>query len=131
MPAKITKINAFMNHARWVVVCPRCHTAQMAEGDELICGVCFPQVRAKALQPIEGGLFRTVPDAVLIAGARKQAHEQGEAYAIVYPADKSVIESIVRQRARVQDINWHPGETVDDLKEQNRSHGDPLPKGLK
>jgi len=131
MRKKQTEVNAFLNHGRWIWLCPRCHTALEAKEGNVVCGVCWPAARAQALQPIEGGLFRSVPDGALVSGAVKQAEEHGEYYVINFPAERSRIEEIVRHRARIADINWHPGETVADLIEQNKAHGDPLPKGVK
>lgn len=131
MQKKQIEVSAFMNHGRWIILCPRCHTALEAIEGSVVCGVCFPKIRAQALELIDGGLLRSVPDSVLVAGATKQAEERGEKYAIKFPAERSQIEAVLRQRANVANINWHPGETVADLIEQNKAHGDPLPKGMK
>lgn len=131
MNKKQTEVIPFMNHGRWVFSCPRCRTFLEASADQVICGVCHPGIRAKALKPVSGGAFRPVPDEELIAEARKEAEERGEHYVMQFPAERAQIESIVRLRKRLQDVNWHPGESIQDLIEQSRAHGDPLPKGVK
>lgn len=37
------------------------------------------------------------------------------------------IEAVLDARPNVEDRNWEPSETVDDLVAQNREHGDPVP----
>lgn len=37
------------------------------------------------------------------------------------------IEAVLLCRPNVDDRNWEPGETIDDLLAQNREHGDPVP----
>lgn len=125
---KQTELLAFMNHGRWIVVCPRCHTALEANERGVICGICYPDIRAKALQPIDGGLFRTVADPVLTAEARKQAEMAGEAYVVVYPPDRFKGEAVLRKRPSIANMNWTTDESVADLIAQNIEHGDPLPK---
>jgi hypothetical protein len=48
---------------------------------------------------------------------------------VVVPAEQErrLIEAVLDCRPHHEDRNWEPGETVDDLCEQNRAHGDPVP----
>jgi len=120
-----------MNHSRWIFVCPRCKTALEANERGVVCGICYPNIRARALQPIEGGLFRQVPDDELVAEARTQAEDKGEHYAMKFPTEREQIETILRLRSGIHHMNWNIGESMEDLIEQNREHGDPIPKGVK
>jgi hypothetical protein len=120
-------LNAYLNHGRWIIHCPRCDTALPAKEEGMVCPICWPGVNAKALQPIPGGLFRPVADAELINQVKAKAKAKGELYAPVFPAEKEEIEKIVRMRPKVYHVNWTPGETVEQLRQQNIERGDPVP----
>lgn len=128
---KQKEIFAYMNHGRWIVNCPRCGTALEASERGVICGICYPNIRAKAMKPIEGGLFRPVPDPEMIAEARGQAEAAGESYVVVYPPDRAQGEAVLRMRKSIGHMNWDIGEALEALIAENREHGDPLPKGVK
>lgn len=122
-----------MNHGRWIFPCPRCKTALMADEKGVVCGMCWPNIRAKAFKPIAGGALRPVADEELIAEARAQAEAAGEVYVMKFPPERAEIESVLRLRKGIQHMNWNIGESVADLAGQNRAHGDPVPaqKGKK
>lgn len=42
---------------------------------------------------------------------------------VVLPAEREAIEAALLARPDVATRNWHPGETVDDLRRENRDHG--------
>lgn len=122
------KPHAFMNHGRWLYRCPRCDVA--IEADRDICPRCWPGVKAKAFQPIEGTkLMRRIPDPEMIAQTRAQAEASGELYKPVFPADKSKIEQILRCR-EIRHMNWQPGESLSQLTKENCEHGVRVPCGM-
>lgn len=43
---------------------------------------------------------------------------------------RASIEAILMCRRRIQDRNWEPNETIEDLLAQNRAHNDPVPEGM-
>jgi hypothetical protein len=120
-------VQAFLNHGRWLVTCPDCGVALLAQ-PELVCPVCFPSIQAKAFQPIQGGLLRPVDDVEIIERTRLQAREAGRELNPIYPVERQQIEKILRQRPSRANFNWVPGETLEILRQQNRDHGDPVPE---
>lgn len=119
---------AFMNFGRWAFRCPRCLTALEAKEEGVVCGVCWPQVRALAFVTTSDHLMRPVPDRELRAQAVKEATEAGEFWKPVFPAERSEIEAILRMRPDIANMNWIPSETLDDLIQQNIAYGDPVPE---
>jgi hypothetical protein len=119
---------AFMNNGRWLILCPQCSTALPAWNTGVICPRCHPQILAKALQPIKGGLFRAVGDPQLIGEAQAEARQLDEEYFPEYPPERAQIEQILRLRPLRQNMNWEPGESLEDLRAQNLEHGDPVPE---
>lgn len=124
---KRTEIKAFMNCGRWIILCQRCGVGLMADEKGTVCPVCYPDIRAKALQPIANGLFRQVHDMEIINQARASAEKNSELYFPVFPKERNEIESILRLRPRKETMNWDETESVADLIEQNREHDDPVP----
>lgn len=43
------------------------------------------------------------------------------------PEHEAAIVAIVSLRQRLNHRNWHPGETLAELRQQNLAHGDPVP----
>ncbi len=93
-------MNAYYNHGRWVVHCPAadCLAASKA-GADLVC-VCrdemvcdHPQIPCGAIIPVE------------------------------MPDDAEAITRLLDLRPKRGNRNWFPGETVDDLKTENVTHG--------
>lgn len=124
-------LNAYMNHGRWLIGCPRCGAALEAEEKGVVCPVCWPAMRAVLYQPVENGLLRKVHDMQTIAETRELARNKKEIWIPIFPDERHEIEEILRCRPLPQNMNWIPSETLDDLRSQNEAHGDPLPKRMK
>lgn len=119
-------LNAYMNHGRWLIHCPRCASALPAEEQGIVCPVCWPGIRAKAFTQLPNGLLRPVADREIVEATRAKADAQGEVWKPVWPADKAEIEDILRRR-KIQHMNWEPGETLEFLLAESVEHGDPVP----
>lgn len=91
---KAMAVAAYVNEARWVVECPDCHSAQMADRDDrrYMCHECG--------NVAVGGLWRPV----------------------VWPKDVGGIETALEPRHH-SNAHWLPGETVAALKRENADHG--------
>ncbi len=63
-----------------------------------------------------------VPDLALRAISRKQAREANQVYEVIFPEERQRIEAITRLRS-VQNMNWIPGMTVEDLLRENEEYG--------
>jgi hypothetical protein len=50
----------------------------------------------------------------------------GTVYAIRFPENAGEIEAVLLARPRKENQNWRPGETLADLRSENRNHGIPL-----
>lgn len=85
---------AVVNHARWVVNCPFCPSAQLASRTDMrfFCVSCLNEQ----------------------AGARWVN--------VVWPANVAAIEAALRPR-QTENANWAPPETVADLIAENQAHG--------
>lgn len=83
---------AEVNHGRWVVPCPFCPGAQLASEDDhrFFCVDCLHAGRA------EGRWLR-----------------------VVWPRHRDAIEEVLAVRPEVN-RNWVPGETVEDLRAEQR-----------
>jgi len=96
MPDKVSKISvsAYINHARWVVSCPTCNSAQLTSPSDKrffcveCCNVEF------------GGLWLQVE----------------------WPKDPDGLSRALSTRPRAANRNWSPGETVEDLIAEKRLH---------
>lgn len=86
---------AYVNHGRWVADCPTgCGGAMLVEPDmPFVCGNCF------------------------------NAELHGKWRAVLWPDDKAGIETELEKRPLPHTANWLPGETVADLRRENREHG--------
>jgi hypothetical protein len=106
------KLDARINHGRWIVDCPDCKGAEVPERmlkkDIFICDECFP------------GATQGAPEDRGAASAK--AYKLDMAYKIKYPPNKSKIEDVLRKRPK-PNMNWLPGETVEDLERENEAHG--------
>jgi uncharacterized Zn finger protein (UPF0148 family) len=122
---KRTKIQAYMNNGRWLLDCPVCSTPLPAVESGVICPRCHPGMLAKALRPLPNKTFRPVMDVEIVEKTRGEARARGEEYTPDFPRERSEIEKILRARPGTQNMNWIPTETLDDLRAQNREHGDP------
>lgn len=93
--AKADALLARVNHNRWIVDCPDCNGAEFVWLDQLVmmCQSCW--------NSSVGGKWRRVR----------------------IPADVQQIEAALEKRHAPQNRNWEPGETVADLKADNRAHG--------
>jgi hypothetical protein len=128
VPEKPKTANAILNHGRWVVPCPdhpdiKGHARLVdPETDTVfVCGVCFPDTQAIAFKMGPDELFRPVPDTTKRMAAFQEAAASGRAYPIVYPDNPRQIVEMLRQRP-VQNMNWHPGESLELLASENREH---------
>lgn len=94
MGPRSTAIAAYVNHGRWVVECPDCAGAQMACPDDRRF-MCNNCANA-----LNGGFWRLV----------------------AWPKDRDKIEALLRPRP-IENQHWRPGETVVDLKAENKLMG--------
>jgi hypothetical protein len=88
--SKLTAIEVYANHGRWVVECPTCHGAQLAVRTDprFMCVNCG--------NASVGGVWRPV----------------------IWPKDHPEIEAILDARPMPHTRNWAPGETVKDLRRE-------------
>jgi hypothetical protein len=122
------KLFSYMNNGRWLIHCPKCDTALPAQESGVICPRCHPGMLAKAYKMLPSGLLRPVADVDLIQETLIHARSLNEEYFPEWPPDKAEIERILRLRPAAKHMNWHPGETLADLRLQNIQHGDPVPE---
>lgn len=92
--ARTEVVYAYANHARWVVDCPTCNGAQLA------CRTDKRFMCNECANVAIGGRWRVVE----------------------WPVDADEIERLLDRRPDVA-RNWFPGETVRQLKDENRVHG--------
>lgn len=90
-------INAIVNTGRWLAVCPTCQGAEYVNLDNPLFFCCECRNQAVDHQPIPV----TVPDT----------------------KTRSQIETYLGARPAPANRNWLPGETVKDLRAENRTHG--------
>jgi len=88
-------VEAEINHGRWIVRCPYCTGAEIADREDpvFLCLSCFNETN--------GGKFRPVR----------------------FPADALKIENTLGKRKKEENQNWVPGETVVDLENETREKG--------
>lgn len=94
-PAAGTEIEVYANEGRWVVECPDCHSAQLA--------------------------CRTDPRFLCVECGNIAV--EGRWRSVVWPSDVAGVEAALEQRDDAVNQNWVPGETVDDLLEENLENG--------
>lgn len=87
-------LEVYVNHGRWVVDCPDCRNAQLAHRTDhrFLCNNCG--------NGAVDGLWRLT----------------------VWPDNAAAIEQELERRADPQTQNWHPGETVVDLRNERIAH---------
>lgn len=126
------KAKARFNHGRWIADCPDCLGAEnVSPGDKFICGNEFPNKHAylyKRIKTNKGDRYRRVADIAKRKRAEADAVALGKRYAITWPKEKDEIEQVLRMRP-VENMNWEPGETLADLRQENEEHGIPEFRG--
>lgn len=90
-----TELPVEVNHGRWIVNCPFCPGAELADPDDprffcLSCG---------------------------------NADANHEWLRVRWPVDKEVIEAVLLARPKDETQNWKEGEPVDKLQAENESRG--------
>lgn len=90
-------LKARVNHNRWIVDCPDCAGAEFVWLDKplMMCAECFN-----------------------VAVERKWRR-------VVLPNNVAAIETVLKARPIPHTRNWVPGETVSDLKRENKKRGLP------
>jgi hypothetical protein len=115
-------IQVFINHGRYLARCPKCenvHTVEAATRT-LVCPVCWPGLLAQKMHIDKFGAQVLMPHFDMIFETRDKAIAAGEEYALEFPpAD---VMTILRPR-NIENMNWLPGETLDDLRGENKEHG--------
>lgn len=89
-------IEAFVNDGRWVVQCPDCRSGQLVDPETIerfFCIECLNERVDRQWVPVR------------------------------YPAEVEEIEAALSVRVLWERMNWRPGETVEDLRRENREHG--------
>lgn len=117
---------AEINHARWIVRCPVCAeqgtltAAQVKPGDVFVCPTEYPDMLAMTFipNPRKAGALNQVPDEELRKQTLQAALAAGDAFEVVFPAEKEAIEAVLRPRLPAF-RNWVPGETLQDLQQEN------------
>lgn len=125
------EVLAYMNHGRWIVDCPKCgkNGATLAEQDkfispyscengEFICPNCYTGMVVRDGTTITGQVKFNITARM---AAQARAKRNGEIYKVVFPKDKKKIEAVVKLR-RLDNQNWMPGETLEDLRQENIEH---------
>lgn len=93
-PGTRGSVAAVVNHGRWIARCPLCNGAEMVSR--------------------EGREFFC-----LSCGMQRNGRQ---AMRVLFPEDGEAIEAALAPRP-IENRNWEPGETVDDLRGENRAHG--------
>lgn len=90
-------LDARVDAGRWIAECPDCHDAQYvwtAEAHPLfLCVTCFNATVGRRWRPV------------------------------LIPSERAAIEAALEPRPMPHNRNWTPGETVADLRAENRQHG--------
>ena len=141
------KTYTYMNHGRWLVMCPKCGNEFKVsrETKTMICFVCHPGIMANSNERVETEspishtkqvIWRTVPDYELRERAKIEVIKSKEEYEIVFPDEAEEIEKSVSGKDGNWQ-NWYPdrkeirlkypkasayGQTVKQLKAEV-SHG--------
>lgn len=118
------QIYARLNWGRWIADCP-VHGEGVAEavrpGEPMICSRCYPAIYATMPVQIKG-IQKDIPDLAMRTHARKQAADADQVYEVLFPEEKDEIEAVTRVRP-MQNVNWVPGMTVEDLRRENAEYG--------
>src|SRR3972149_130402 len=87
------KLEARVEHSRWIVDCPNCNSAEFAFEDGLFfCSLC------------------------------KNSDIQGKVRLAAMPIERKQIEDILSVRP-IKNRHWYPNETLQDLANENILHG--------
>ena len=124
------QVYAEYNSARWIAICPGClaqgiqAAMEVKPGDVFICPEEHPNIMAITLvpNPRMPGAFNSVADTALRTEARQAAIGAGEAYEVIFPAEKAEIERVLRVRPRAA-RNWWAGVPLSDLIAENIERG--------
>lgn len=118
----MTTLTVFINHGRMMATCPRCHNTHIIDRVQttLICPACWNGLKAEKLVQDLYGAWVLAPHTQLIDDTVLQAREAGEEYELGLPDPQ--IMNILRARP-VENINWLPGETIEQLIQENIDHG--------
>lgn len=85
-------LEARIEHARWIVDCPNCNSAEFAFEDKLFfCSLC------------------------------KNSNIGGKVRKVKMPKDRKQIEAILEKRP-IKNRHWYPNETIADLEKENKLH---------
>lgn len=117
-------VNAYMNHGRWLVDCPK-HgvdgAMEVKETDkEYIAPCCYPASIA-SLPVMKNNRFTFTPDLSARATAKRLAKQADEVYTIVFPDKLAEIKEIMDKRP-IHNRHWTT-ETIAALKKENKAHG--------
>lgn len=93
---KKPQVYAYLNHGRWLTRCPFCPSSQHASDTDhwFLCAMCGKEQQDKKLKSLP----------------------------VVWPDSRVEIENMLAVRD-VINRNWLPGETVQDLFEENKKNG--------
>ena len=112
---------AYINHGRWLVDCPDCGSAILfspKDGNRIVCGHCNPEVFAIMFVK-RGG--REIYDAVPDHERRARTRANAKAFTCILPDNWGELFETLRVR-HVSNMNWLPGETLNDLRAENIQH---------
>lgn len=99
---------AYLNHGRWVA---HCQTLNCNGAERLWPG---GEIRH---HPNSGKPYGISGDGEMICDNCERTTT------VIFPDDKSDIDKVVAQRPVLETRNWVPGETSEDLVEENVAHG--------
>jgi hypothetical protein len=88
------EVRAEVNHGRWIARCQCCGGAEEVAWQE----------------------------PVFFCLSCGNADNDSHVMSVVFQADKKAIESLLLMR-EIENRNWHPGETVESLQQENKEHG--------
>lgn len=96
-----------VNYGRWIVACPAddCHASLKVEASELVASL-----------PVTCDCR----DDFVCDHPRVPC---GTEFSVRFPAERLEIERLLNLRPHRRNRNWHPHESVDDLKAENLRHG--------
>lgn len=114
------KLQAFINHGRYVVRCPKCENFHQVTDRTLVCAACWTDMRAQKIVLDRFGAMVPAPHVELIMETIQKAREAGEEYEIEYP-DPQIMKSL-RSRP-IENMNWMPGESLAFIQQENEDHG--------
>ena len=84
-------LEAEVNHGRWIVRCPYCSGAEIADAEDpvFMCLSCFNE------------------------------ENLGRFHMVRFPKEVDQIEKVLNQRKALENQNWIPGESLEDLKKES------------